>query len=791
MENIELELNFELGKLNKNSNRIIHKLKARNNNASFKNFCKFIEKMSIKKYIKEISKEYEYIQNHYNNQDNIKKIDKYNEFIDAMNQTFKCEYDDKGKCIYKGEDIILYFMFFYIFIDDDRREREKFEIMDNGDIKGYKVLNLQDIFPLEIEPKDNDNINIKDKISDFNKPFIDRIKNKNDSLSNFMKMMGYETKLENISGGVISHVSEILNRPNEAKNKRKISQALIPSAPADALAAVPAVQGEPQKKAQKTVQKTTQNNYTYIRTDTTNSGYYVKYVFVKDKDKDISDTEKKEFFNKILKNMVKTIKQEEIDIEEEELNIKSVSDTDEIKFCEYKEDKNDKNDKNIELAPIRLSNKKFYEKGYFDVSDTIRSKFKFNELDRIIKIQNMSDDFYKNYLKIFSYNVYNNKELSTNVFTNNCNNINSNNFKFICLQEFNKTHIDNTIINNIKLKFSMNFKKNKISINDLIQEGGILNGLIERERVSDRDKYKYKINVRNYNDNYYIIMVPDKLQEKNVNMKYLAILIRKEPNIDLNKYNAFISLLDDTKENKRRRICLAIKESDKEKENNKCIINVHLSTNIEFKIQHSELSYLLNKIIKKEIFFKKSVEKNDKGKRIEVLLDNIIIMGDFNLDAHEIGTEILKSKTIEQNYNANVLFNNIVTRNSLCVDISNGKKNKYEGQNLDNIILLNKNKFKENVKVAVGYNMYSFNNCTKNQNKCEKQILSDHSPIFSCIEINNIEKISTRKKEIESSEDISVKYKDLKNMESAKLLGVIDKLVKKGKITKENILEKL
>jgi hypothetical protein len=775
MEKIELELNFELGKLNKNSNRIIHKLKAKNaitkqqqqkkyknnsedllkdidkvnenkyNNIKFYNFIYEVFGNNIKDYIDTRSDDFKTIEKHYN-LDNINNVDNENILRNAMNEILP--YKKTGKENYNVYNVILYFMFFYIFIDDKRSEKEKFQII-NKVVKGYKVLHLQDIFPLENK---NDNMNIED-INPYNNSFIESIKNENDSLSNFMKMMGYKTELENISGGGIS------------QRKRGLE----------------GFEGQAERSTK--APRRAQNNYTHIRHEKgTNSGYYVKYVFVKYED--ISDEEKKDIFNKILKNMAKTIKQEEIDIEEEELNIKSVSETDEIKFCEYK------GSNNIELAPIRLSdktNKKFYEKGYFDVSDTIRSKFKFNELDRIITIRDISTDKrYENYLKIFSYNVYNNKELSTNVFTNNCNNINSNDFKFICLQEFNKTDINNTnnpIIYNIKLKFSMNFKKNKIFINDLIDKG-ILNGLIER------DGNKYKINVRNYNDNYYIIIVPDKLQEKNVNMKYLAILIRKEANPkveDLNKYNAFISLLDDTKENKRRRICLAIKDSDKEEKNTKCIINVHLSTNIEFKIQHSELSYLLNKIIKKETFFKKSV-KNDNGKRMEELLDNIIIMGDFNLDAHEIGTEILKSKTIEENYYANVLFNNIVTRNSLCVDISNGKKSKHEGQNLDNIILLNKNRFQENVKVAVGYNMYSFKDC-RNQIICENQKLSDHSPIFSCIDINNIKNTSVRKKQIESSEDISVKYKNLKNMESAKLLSVIGRLAKKGKITRENILK--
>lgn len=746
MRDLILKLQFEVKKLNKlDKNVLVHNLKNNQKNLFFKFiselFCNS-ESLNItdkkttnannaikcmQKYIPTDNLNLINIKNHYE-PNNIENVDDNKVLRTAITSIFGNNGIDN---VYY---IILYFMFFYNVIDDIYK-KAKFDI-NNNKIEGYKVFDLNYLFI----KYDITSLNLIDKINDINNDFIDNINE--DPFSKFMYKMGYNTVISDNHkksryGGVVSHVNSMMAKSNATNILGKRSRS----------------------ENRDSLYVTTSNklNVTNISSDKTKTGYFVQYVFRKKEN--ILDENIKDFLNKILKNIVESIKIEKEEIEKE-IVVKYIDEddtTNNLNICEYKDNK-------LPFAPIKFikNNKKaeWYLKGYYNVTHT---NLKFNNKENInldIKPIDKSDVF-----QIVSYNLNNNSSLTDNIFINNCNNLNSNVFNFVCLQECNHIIKNKIIINKLKLKLSTNFRNINTNIYELIEDGNILNKIIEK------DGRNYYLIVRDYNTDYYVIIIPDKLQEINHNIKYIAILIRKDT--DLNNYNAIISLLDDTKQNKRRRICLGLKET--RNTNNRCIINVHFSANIQFKLQYSELSYLLNKIIKKEHFFRES----DKKK----FINEIMIIGDFNLDAYEIADEILNSEIIRKKYKTTILFNNIITRGSLCTNDKN-KETKYAGQNLDNIVLLNKSTFYTNSEVSVGYNNMSFKDCKSI--KKDVNNISDHSPIYSCLKTSE-SLIQQQTTNIKSSENVTFKYKELKNMEENKLLKIIAKLIEKNKLDKDKV----
>lgn len=744
MTYLVLELSFELAKLKENKEKIVHNLKIIDinknitstklnsikkkyitKNSIFYNFIYELFDNDITKYIKNTNENFKIIKEYYK-PEKIDIIDRDKILRYSMRNILP--YDPNDKNPNKIEDshiysIILYFMFFYNIVDDIY-ENDKFEII-NDEIKGHKVLDLRDLFT---------NTNVKSNIQEIKKSFIDKIIDKEDSFSNFMYRMGYCTVLTDINK---THTEKKLRKGGVLGKRNFFESTDHLCLPNSSL-------------------------YTDIKSDNTEKGYIVKYVF--QKKQGLSKNFKEEVLEKILENIVKSIKIEKEEIEKEIL-VKYINEddtTNNLNICEYKENI-------LPFAPIKFIKNKnkteWYLKGYYSLT---HENLKFNNKENInLDIKPIDES---KYFQIVSYNLNNNSSLTDNIFINNCNNLNSNVFNFVCLQECNHIIKNKNIINKLKLKLSTNFRNINTNIDELI-ENDIFNEIIVKETKTKTRKYY--LNVRYYNTSYNVIIIPDKLQEINHNIKYIAILISN--NTDLDNYNAIISLLDDTKENKRRRIVLGLKD----KINKRCIINVHLSTNVQFKLQYSELSYLLNKIIKKENFFRESNKKT--------FLNEIMIIGDFNLDAYEIADEILKSEIIRKKYKTTILFNNIITRGSLCTDDKN-KETKDAGQNLDNILLLNKSTFYTDSKVAVGYNNISFKNCQST--KKDVNNISDHSPIYSCLKTSESEmQIATKTTDIKSSDNFTFKYKDLKNVKKEKLRKIIEKLLEKRKIDKETLIE--
>lgn len=151
-----------------------------------------------------------------------------------------------------------------------------------------------------------------------------------------------------------------------------------------------------------------------------------------------------------------------------------------------------------------------------------------------------------------------------------------------------------------------------------------------------------------------------------------------------------------------------------------CIINIHLDTDDSNKIKQLELIALLHHHIPKYDFFKN--------------LKRIYIMGDFNLDTHEI-TDLISQKLKNSYYKKRtfkLFFNNIITRNL--------QKWPYTGNSLDNCILIK-----------------AHNDRTEHD---------EHNNIY--VTANNYSKVFERYNELEANEKIKVyeKYnEDLANLQ--------------------------
>ena len=231
--------------------------------------------------------------------------------------------------------------------------------------------------------------------------------------------------------------------------------------------------------------------------------------------------------------------------------------------------------------------------------------------------------------------------------------------------------------------------------------------------------------------NYDIIYFPNRVS-KDINVKLNAIMYDSDK---IKITDVFVGLLDSNKYLKHRHFCLCCKYN--EKGNVICVINIHLDTDYGKKIPISEIKYLFSEIIRKEPFFRN--------------IDRYIIGGDFNIDAYDIAIELIK---MQKNFNKKqhelasfhkkILFNNIVTRGGLlsCDPRINKAKAKYNGVNLDNIIIFDRKIIDDgSIYTYVGCNRKSkkITQCDENDDsqprsrkfKENKLDFSDHSPIFA------------------------------------------------------------
>lgn len=250
-----------------------------------------------------------------------------------------------------------------------------------------------------------------------------------------------------------------------------------------------------------------------------------------------------------------------------------------------------------------------------------------------------------------------------------------------------------------------------------------------------------------HNKKYNMIYFPNRISKSSDNVKLNAIMYDSDK---IKITEVFVGLLDSNKYLKYRHFCLCCKY--KESDNEICVINIHLDTDYNKKIQISEIKYLFYEIIQKERFFRN--------------IDRYIIGGDFNTDAYDIAIELIKMQKKFENKNhelkdfhKTILFNNIVTRGGLksldkdgIVSSSLNKKDilKNNGMSLDNIIILDRYTIDPlSIQTYVGYNrtsgtMEDYYNpkdikChgipshlekSKKKEHCKKHF-SDHSPIFA------------------------------------------------------------
>jgi len=250
-----------------------------------------------------------------------------------------------------------------------------------------------------------------------------------------------------------------------------------------------------------------------------------------------------------------------------------------------------------------------------------------------------------------------------------------------------------------------------------------------------------------HNKKYNMIYFPNRISKSSDNVKLNAIMYDSDK---IKITEVFVGLLDSNKYLKYRHFCLCCKY--KESDNEICVINIHLDTDYNKKIQISEIKYLFYEIIQKERFFRN--------------IDRYIIGGDFNTDAYDIAIELIKmQKKFEKknhelkDFHKKILFNNIVTRGGLkslnkdgIVSSSLNKKDilKNNGMSLDNIIILDRYTIDPlSIQTYVGYNrtsgtMEDYYNpkdikChgipihlgkSKKKEYCKKHF-SDHSPIFA------------------------------------------------------------
>ena len=350
-----------------------------------------------------------------------------------------------------------------------------------------------------------------------------------------------------------------------------------------------------------------------------------------------------------------------------------------------------------------------------------------------------------NNIKVCSYNLnWANKK--SKIISHHINNIFGSDI--LLLQEFNKNNTE--ILNKplIKDSYPVNLMFSK-DVYNILQKQRMKDVISKYYEKSDRSNNTYSVPLYKYNgtesalNNYKIIYFPNRVS-KDINVKLNAIMY------DTNKIKiteVFVGLLDSNKYLKHRHFCLCCKYE--EEGNAICVINIHLDTDYGKKIPISEIKYLFSEIIRKEPFFRN--------------IDRYIIGGDFNIDAYDIAIELIKmQKNFKKKqhelalFHKKILFNNIVTRGGLlsCDPSINKDKAKYNGMNLDNIIIFDRNIIPDNsINTYVGYNRKSgtttdyFNpanilchgiyahleegSTEKQKEEYCKTHFSDHSPIFA------------------------------------------------------------
>ena len=272
----------------------------------------------------------------------------------------------------------------------------------------------------------------------------------------------------------------------------------------------------------------------------------------------------------------------------------------------------------------------------------------------------------------------------------------------------------------------------------------------------------YKSALKNKSPNYNIIYFPNRLSKSIERVKLNAIMYDSSK---IKITDVFVGLLDSNKYLKHRHFCLCCKYKETSSNSEICVINIHLDTDYNKKIQLSEIKYLFSEIIQKERFFRN--------------IDRYIIGGDLNTDAYDIALELmkiqkkLKNKKHElESFHKTILFNNIVTRGglkSLMEDetvsppLKHKDISKNNGMNLDNIIILDQDIIDHSkIKTYVGYNRTSgtttsyFNHkdikchgidqtLVKSKKEYCKTYFSDHSPIFAVFPKRNKDTTIIRK----------------------------------------------
>lgn len=395
----------------------------------------------------------------------------------------------------------------------------------------------------------------------------------------------------------------------------------------------------------------------------------------------------------------------------------------------------------VPYAPVTVTSgntKSWYNKVSFLIkpsdteteTETKEPNIQFNQkLTTLIKADKNITTTVNN-IKVCSYNL-NWSNSKSKIISNHNNNILGSDI--ILLQEFN---INNTEILNERSKFPIGTIKLMFSkdVHNILHKGSKNNVIANYYNKEDNNYNILKSTLNNtyvLNSNYDIIYFPNRVS-KDSNVKLNAIMYdTSKITID----EVFVGLLDPNKYLKYRHFCLCCKYI--ENENVICVINIHLDTDYGKKIQISEIKYLFSEIIRKEPFFRN--------------IDRYIIGGDFNIDAYDIAIELIKiQKNFKKkqhelaSFHKKILFNNIVTRGGLfsCDPRINKDKAKYNGMNLDNIIIFDRNIIDDNsINTYVGYNRKSekITQCdeiedsqsTSNTHNQKKLNFSDHSPIFA------------------------------------------------------------